>query len=216
MIVNNYNSNQKIPKKCLPQSLKIRVIIVVFISSDDDIGLSLYKNNQVYSPINYTFDVAFDGKLKCKTFADLEQLSANICKNNREYIKQAKEKFEADFSTKIELEDVADRYVYVDQMTNQTKTYAMDNQEVNCEGNKKDETSKTSKQDNKTGFKKHNKMYMFEKQIFCIMKQCEEIEHTINPEFVRDCVVVSLDDFQQFATQNTVADFCVDFMYNFK
>lgn len=225
MIANNYTSNQKISRKLLPKSFKTRVIIIGFIASDDDVGISLYKNNQQYSPINYIFDIDFDCKLKCKTFADLENFSANNFKNNREYIKQAKGKFETEFSTKIELEDVADRYVYVEQLISQNDIFAfknldMDNeliaQNTNDELKAQIKTCKFKNHDKKCVFKKQNKIYSFEKQIFCIIKQCEEIEHTINPEFVRDCVVVPLNDFQQFISKNSVADFCIDFVYNFR
>ena len=176
MIYNNYNSNEKISKKFLPKFLRTRVVVFSFIVSEDEVGITLYKNIDKYMPTNYVFDVNFDGKLKRKTFGDLERMSATIFMNNREYIKKTIEKFETDYMTKVELEDVADRYMIV------------------AEG----------------------KNTIFEKQIFCILKHCNEIEHTINPEFVRDCIVVPLSNLQDFLANNCVADYCLDFLSNFQ
>ena len=91
MIYNNYNSNEKISKKFLPKFLRTRVVVFSFIVSDNEVGITLYKNIDKYMPTNYVFDVNFDGKLKRKTFGDLERMSATIFMNNREYIKKTKE-----------------------------------------------------------------------------------------------------------------------------
>ncbi len=176
MIVNNHNLNQKIPKKLLPSIFRTRVVVFSFIASDDEVGITLYKSGEQFAPVNYDFDAKFDGKLKCKTVSDVVATASTIFENNRDYIKQAKAKFEDEFATKIELEDVKD-----------------------C--------CAITRQDDCT---------VFEKQIFCIIKSCEEIEHTINPEFVRDCIVVPMSNINEFVKNNQLADYCLEFLYNFE
>lgn len=166
------SNNQKVPKNLRPTVFKVSVSIFSFIASDDDLGIVLYKNNGIFSPQAYFFDVKLEKKLKFKTFQDLIFSTMFVFKNNREYIKLAQQKFEDDFSTKVELEDKSEIFEL-------------------CE---------------------ENKEVCLKKNIACIVKSCEEIEHLINPEFVRDCVVLSSSEINEFLKSNHIAEFCLDFL----
>lgn len=170
MIISKDNKN-KLPKKLLPKNLQVVVSFVAFISSDDNMGIVLYKKDDEYLPAHFVFDVEMR-KLKCKTVEELIGASHTMFDNNREYIKLAKEKFEEEFLTKIVADDVQDIFELV-----------MDNKQV-----------------------------VLKKHIICVIKSCEEIEHLINPEFVRDCKLVRLSELGEFVQEHNVAEYCLEFL----
>lgn len=165
-------NEKKVQKRLRPKIFKASVSIFTFIASDDDLGIVLYKNNGIFAPQSYSFDVEQEKKLKFKTFQDIIFSAMLVFKNNREYIKLAQKKFEDDFLTKIRLEDKAEIFEL-------------------CE---------------------ENGEVCLKKNIICIIKSCEEIEHLINPEFVRDCVVLPSSEINEFLKNNHVAEFCLEFL----
>ncbi len=167
MIISKDNKS-KLPKKLLPKKCQAVVSFLSFISSDDDIGIVLYKNNDEYLPAHFVFDVEMH-KLKCKTVDELIGQSYAIFDNNRNYIKLAKEKFEEEFLTKIVADDEKDIFELV-----------MENERV-----------------------------VLKKHIICVIKSCEEIEHLINPEFVRDCKLVRLNELENDCN---IAEYCLEFL----
>lgn len=170
MIITRDNKN-KLPKKLLPKNFQVVTSFVSFISSDDEVGIVLYKNGDEYMPAHYVFDVDVR-KIKCKTVDELINISYTLFDNNREYIKLAKEKFEEEFLTNITANDTQDVFELI-----------VENEQVT--------------------FKKH---------IVCVIKSCEEIEHLINPEFVRDCQLVRLSELGDFVKENDVAQYCLEFL----
>lgn len=171
MIISRDNKS-KLPKKLLPKRYQVVVSFVSFISSDDDFGIALYKNGDEYDITKYCFEVE-QKKLKCKTIEELINLSFTVFDNNREYVKLAKNKFEDEFVTKIDVEDSRDIFELVME----------------------------------------NKQVVFKKHIVCVIKSCEEIEHLINPEFVRNCVVVPSSELIEFVKTNNVEEYVLEFLY---
>lgn len=105
MIIDSTNISNKIQKKLFPTRLKINVSFLSFVLTDDEMGIVLYKNGDLFLPYEKDFLVEENKKFKkLKTFEDLIGKSYMTFPQSNDVINKASEEFFLEFETELKVD----------------------------------------------------------------------------------------------------------------